>query len=311
MKVKPIRIITVLCISALTSLSQSTYIDLSDKWYVRVGAAYDINNKWEVFERRGNRLEDYEGDKKGEFDLSQDIKDWDSQGDWTDSSVCWLTKRKKWKANPSLRTCYSTSDNACCNFKQDENIGGRISDFLPDACTKDGFGEITIFSCIPCRAEALEFYMKADPSEEYFQRAYDLFKVQNERMNITSQEFGDILRTQGNSHKGIVKVCSAWALRLWTDVKIEEVSVDATNVKQLGDKTYAFDHCGANDLKGDGSSIELGSLKPEWSDAAKFLNWLGLYESDGFVIVVVDNTFAEGKSPYKYKENETCFNQSR
>ena len=62
MKVKPLRIITALGMSALASLAQSKYIDLSDKWYVKIGDAYDIKNEWEVFERKGNRLEDYQGD---------------------------------------------------------------------------------------------------------------------------------------------------------------------------------------------------------------------------------------------------------
>lgn len=98
-------------------------------------------------------------------------------------------------------------------------------------------------------------------------------------------------------------MCSAWALRLWTDHKVEgdDLPKNLNNIKLLGGKTWAFDHCGAKDFKQDSSTIELGSNKAEWSDAAKFLNWLGLYNMDGFAIVIVDNTWKDkvgGKSPY-------------
>jgi hypothetical protein len=85
--------------------------------------------------------------------------------------------------------------------------------------------------------------------------------------------------------------------------------MDFTNMKTLGDKTYIFDHCGAYDIKnesGDSPVIELGSRFEPWSDAAKFLNWLGLLRLDGFHIVIVDNISTE--SPYS--SPESCFNSA-
>lgn len=51
--------------------------------------------------------------------------------------------------------------------------------------------------------------------------------------------------------------------------------MDVNKITTLGGRTYIFDHCGANDIKG-GGTISLPSKYEPWSDAAKFLNWLGL-----------------------------------
>jgi hypothetical protein len=125
--------------------------------------------------------------------VREEGKDWKSVmlGDATrfwnlDDNVCWLTNRTKWEAKPSLRSCYSTSTNACCNFIQDSNINDEFGSLLPSSCTKSSFGEIKIFQCISCRAESLEYFIKANSSMAYFERAKRLFDVQKEKMNINS-----------------------------------------------------------------------------------------------------------------------------
>jgi len=72
--------------------------------------------------------------------LGDETRFWD-----LDKGVCWLTKRPKWEAKPSLRSCYATSTNACCNFIQDSNIGDQFGSLVPSSCTKNSFGEIKIF----------------------------------------------------------------------------------------------------------------------------------------------------------------------
>ena len=94
-----------------------------------------------------------------------------------DQGVCWLTNRTKWEAKPSLRSCYSTSTNACCNFIQDSSINAQFDKLVPGSCAKSSFGEIKIFQCISCRAESLDYFIKANTSAAYFERAKQLIDV--------------------------------------------------------------------------------------------------------------------------------------
>jgi hypothetical protein len=146
---------------------------------VKVKDNYNINNKYDV-KKSGNGW--------SSIMLGDDTRFWN-----LDQRYCYLTNRTKWEAKPSLRSCYSTSTNACCNFIQDANIDEQFGSLVPSSCTKSSFGEIKIFQCISCRAESLDYFIKANSSAAYFERAKKLFDVQKDKMDIKSQEFGEVL----------------------------------------------------------------------------------------------------------------------
>ena len=77
--------------------------------------------------------------------------------------ICWVSREPFKKASPSLRACYSYTDQACCNYVQDESIASRFSDFLPDPCEGD-FAELSLFQCVACRSTAVKFTIKAEAS---------------------------------------------------------------------------------------------------------------------------------------------------
>ena len=83
--------------------------------------------------------------------------------------VCWVSREPFKKAQPSLRACYSYTDQACCNYVQDESIAGTFSDFLPDPCEGD-FAELSLFQCVACRSTAVKFTIKAEASQEYLKQ---------------------------------------------------------------------------------------------------------------------------------------------
>lgn len=80
--------------------------------------------------------------------------------------LCWVSREPFKKAAPSLRACYSYTDQACCNYVQDESIASRFSDFLPDPCEGD-FAELSLFQCVACRSTAIKFTIKAEASKNY------------------------------------------------------------------------------------------------------------------------------------------------
>ena len=104
MKAKQKNLLSILIVlSTLMSLYKTDQeIKVSDNYMVKVKDNYNINNPFEVRK---------DGEGWNSVMLSQETRDWDLE-----NGVCWLTNRKKWEAKPSLRSCYSTSTNACCNF---------------------------------------------------------------------------------------------------------------------------------------------------------------------------------------------------
>lgn len=44
-----------------------------------------------------------------------ELRDWDPS-----ANICYVSRMEKKRASPSLRNCYTTTDNACCNFIEDE-----------------------------------------------------------------------------------------------------------------------------------------------------------------------------------------------
>jgi len=66
--------------------------------------------------------------------------------------VCWVSGTEKKRASPSLRSCYATTETACCNYVEDVAIGGDYSNFIPEPCVDNTeFKEIQIFMCFACR----------------------------------------------------------------------------------------------------------------------------------------------------------------
>jgi len=53
-----------------------------------------------------------------DYSVPDDVKAWKIE-----DGMCWVSKQPKQKAMPSLRSCYTTTDQACCNFVEDEQIG--------------------------------------------------------------------------------------------------------------------------------------------------------------------------------------------
>lgn len=69
-------------------------------------------------------------DRKNYFsEISEEVKEWN-----IDDGICWVSKTEKVRASPSLRNCYTTTDNACCNYVEDKMIGDDFSLFIPGPC---------------------------------------------------------------------------------------------------------------------------------------------------------------------------------
>ena len=83
--------------------------------------------------------------------------------------TCWVSDKKYEKASPSLRTCYSQTDQACCNYIQDAAIGDRFGSFIPSPCQGDN-KELSLFTCIGCMSSAATFTIKAEATKEYIER---------------------------------------------------------------------------------------------------------------------------------------------
>lgn len=65
--------------------------------------------------------------------------------DWDQSSTCYVSRQGPNRADPSLRTCYAQTDSACCNYVQDEEIGGRLANVVPGPCGGDHADELGLF----------------------------------------------------------------------------------------------------------------------------------------------------------------------
>ena len=202
-----------------------------------------------------------------------------------DNSVCYVSNKKKNKASPSLRSCYTTTDQACCNFVEDEAIGGVFGSFIPGPCADD-HTEITLFQCIACRGEAVKYTIKAETSAGYFKRISKLQGIQESTTNIKREMSSELMADKYK--KGYVKVCATWLLRLWGHNSTTEMT-------ELSKPTEIFDSCGAYDLKNDGNPIAKGSKFSAWKDALSFLEWYGIPHMDGFGIIIMDDT-----NPTKY-----------
>ena len=61
--------------------------------------------------------------------VTSDVQEWKN-----DENTCWLNNEPPQKVSPSLRNCHSTTDNSCCNWMHDEEIGGEYSSFIPEPC---------------------------------------------------------------------------------------------------------------------------------------------------------------------------------
>jgi hypothetical protein len=72
------------------------------------------------------------------------------------------------KASPSLRSCYAVTDEACCNFVQDNGITGKLDTIIPSACEGDHKNELKLLSCLGCRGEgAFKYTIKAEATGNY------------------------------------------------------------------------------------------------------------------------------------------------
>lgn len=82
-----------------------------------------------------------------------------------------------------------------------------------------------------------------------------------------------------------------------------------TGLKKLGQPSKFLDHCGAYDFKGkkeeDREIVFEPSRHEPWSDASKFLNYLGIEFLDGFHMVIVDNM-----STPERERDTICFDYS-
>jgi hypothetical protein len=70
-----------------------------------------------------------------------------------------------------------TTDQACCNYVEDEAIGNQFGSFIPSPCSDD-YTEISLFQCIACRGQSVEYTIKAEPTKEYFTRMKGLIGIQ-------------------------------------------------------------------------------------------------------------------------------------
>lgn len=89
--------------------------------------------------------------------------------------MCWLTNEKPIKAKPSLRSCHSTTDSACCNWMHDDTIGSEFNGFIPAPCSDD-YGELNLFMCLACRGGAQKYVIKAEATKEYINEITQLKK---------------------------------------------------------------------------------------------------------------------------------------
>ena len=101
-----------------------------------------------------------DGDGGGNFEYTvpEKVQTWDLEND-----ICWVSQQPKQRAQPSLRTCYITTEQSCCNFVVDDQIGAYFSSFLPGPCLGD-YKEIEHFQCVACRGQSTSFTIKAEPT---------------------------------------------------------------------------------------------------------------------------------------------------
>ena len=53
---------------------------------------------------------------------------------WIKDDVCWVSRAPKDQAQPSLRNCYTATESACCNYVEDQLIGGDYQSMIPEPC---------------------------------------------------------------------------------------------------------------------------------------------------------------------------------
>ena len=51
-----------------------------------------------------------------------------------EDNVCYNSQEKPSRASPNLRYCFGSTENACCNYIEDQDIGGVYSSFAPSPC---------------------------------------------------------------------------------------------------------------------------------------------------------------------------------
>ena len=256
----------------------------------------DHNHKVRVnLSKKDSRVELKEGnDGRKTWNIPDDVMEWDN-----DQAMCWVSKEAKKKAMPSLRSCYMTTDQACCNFVEDESIGSQYGSLIPSPC-HDDFIEIQLFQCIACRGQAVEYTIKAEPTQEYFTNVKTLMKIQGQQTGIERKMHEDIKNDKAKN--GYVKVCAKWLKRMW--------GVESTAaLKEVAKPTKMFDSCGAYDFKNGGDAIAKGSKFEAWGDALSFLEWYGIPHMKDFGIIVIDD-----ENPNLYvglkgdpSHVETCF----
>jgi hypothetical protein len=89
--------------------AEDVYVDIDQEYRVKVYEPYDVNNRAEL---------KWNNDHRMDYNIPQDVKDWKAS-----EGMCWVSKEPKKKAMPSLRSCYTTTDQACCKYVEDEQIG--------------------------------------------------------------------------------------------------------------------------------------------------------------------------------------------
>lgn len=87
--------------------------------------------------------------------------------------TCWITNEPSKTASPSLRNCYGSTSDACCNFVEDAMIADQLTSFVPSPCQGDAdHQELNLYQCMACQGGdggINDYTEKASATKEFVQ----------------------------------------------------------------------------------------------------------------------------------------------
>lgn len=190
---------------------------------------------------------------------------------WNLEKECWVSGREPNIASPSLRNCYSTTDQACCNYIEDDSVGGQFTSFIPSPCQGD-HPEISNFMCFSCNGDSYQYVIKAEPTKNYVEAIKEMMTIQYKQTSIDRSLITDIRSSKPPYPNGYIKVCASWARTMWAG--------------KLSAPTEMFDNCGVYDGSG---AVPKPSQEEKWNTALKFLEWYKVPLMEGFGIILIDD----------------------
>ena len=243
-----------------------------------------------------------------------------------------------WRPNPATNHCqhmkgveYPENVKSCCTRFLEDAIAEKDQKlFKADRCGL--YRSIRIMQCIPCEREQPLYTLLAKPTRYFFEQALEYYRVMEQRMGLDynlvkqikgEQLVGRVSEDEGSSNvhkfdKGIVRVCASEVLRSWAKedpfYKGERYDMNLRyrkyhHLSWLRKPVTQYDNCGVMDWDDETLSAESSyykeddevnypSEKEEWSDAIKFLNWVGLKHMEDFNFVIIDDV-SPGVGRYK------------